>query len=53
MREALDKLLAEEKKPAEGVGWAGHFAWLKKHGRKIKGKIEDEIRKMDRNRGFR
>jgi hypothetical protein len=39
--------------PGEGVGWREHFKWLRKHGRKVRGNIEDEIRELDRNRGFR
>jgi hypothetical protein len=40
-------------KPGEGVGWREHFDRLQKHGRRIRGHFEDDIREADRNRGFR
>ena len=52
VRQLVDKFL-EDEKPGAGVGWKEHFEWLRKHGRRIEGNIEDEIREMDRNRGFR
>lgn len=52
VRQVVDKFLAEEK-PTKGVGWKEHFEWLQKHGRRVQGNIEDEIREMDRTRGYR
>lgn len=52
VRQLVDEFLDDEK-PGAGVGWKEHFEWLRKHGREVKGNIEDEIREMDRNRGFK
>ncbi len=52
VRQLVDKFL-EGEKTGPGVGWKEHFEWLSKHGREVRGNIEDEIRDMDRNRGFR
>ncbi|MDB6036875.1 MAG: hypothetical protein JWM99_716 [Verrucomicrobiales bacterium] len=52
IRQLVDKFL-EEEKPGRGVGWAEHFDWLREHGRRVDGNIEDEIREQDRNRGLR
>lgn len=52
VRQLVEKFLMDEK-PGPGVGWKEHFEWLQKHARRVKGNIEDEIREMDRTRGFR
>jgi hypothetical protein len=52
VRQLVDRFLDGEK-PGNAVGWKEHFEWLREHGRKVDGRICDEIREMDRNRGLR
>lgn len=52
VRQLVEKFLMDEK-PGPGVGWKEHFEWLQKNGRKVDSNICDEIRELDRNRGFR
>lgn len=39
--------------PGKGVGWAQHFEWLEKHGRKINWNDVLEFEDLENNRGFR
>jgi hypothetical protein len=36
--------------PKKGVGWAEHFEWLRKHGRRVDAKIVDEVIAESRRR---
>ena len=53
VRQLVDKFLENEPTAKKGVGWKEHFEWLHKHGRKITGNPEDEIRELDRKRALR